>query len=102
MSLARHNPLEFQQTRYFSLEGWGTAQVNISVPILKALPVTVPPVDEQYAIVAHLDSVTEKIDALVAEAEAAVTLLGERRSALISAAVTGQIDVRNSTEGTAA
>ena len=80
--------------RYFSLEGWGTAQVNISVPILKALPVTVPPLAEQKNIVAHLDASTEKLDGLVGEAEAAMTLLGERRAALISAAVTGKIDLR--------
>jgi len=81
--------------RYFSLEGWGTAQVNISVPILKALPVTIPPLSEQQAIVGYLDAATERMDRLVAEAEAAMALLGERRSALISAAVTGKIDVRS-------
>lgn len=80
--------------RYFSLEGWGTAQVNISVPILKALPVAIPPLIEQHAIVEYLDGATAKLDELVAEAESAMRLLGERRSALISAAVTGKIDVR--------
>lgn len=44
---------------------------------------------------AFLDAETSRIDALVAEAERAIELLGERRGALISAAVTGQIDVRN-------
>jgi type I restriction enzyme S subunit len=83
--------------RYFSLEGWGTAQVNISVPILKALPVTIPTPSEQQAIVAYLARVTKRMDALVAEAEAAMALLQERRSALISAAVTGKIDVRGLT-----
>lgn len=83
--------------RYFALEGWGTAQVNISVPILKALPVTIPPLVEQQAIVAHLNSLAAALDALVTEAEAAMELLGERRSALISAAVTGKIDVRPTT-----
>lgn len=81
--------------RYFSLEGWGTAQVNISVPILKALPVAIPPLGEQHAIVEYLDGATAKLDELVAEAEVAMKLLGERRSALISAAVTGKIDVRS-------
>lgn len=80
--------------RYFALEGWGTAQVNISVPILKALPVAIPPLIEQHAIVEYLDSATSRLDELVAEAESAMRLLGERRSALISAAVTGKIDVR--------
>ncbi len=81
--------------RYFALEGWGTAQVNISVPILKALPVAIPPLAEQHAIAEYLDGATARLDELVAEAEAAIKLLGERRSALISAAVTGKIDVRS-------
>jgi type I restriction enzyme S subunit len=68
--------------------------VNISVPILKALPVAIPPLIEQHAIVEYLDGATAKLDELVAEAESAMRLLGERRSALISAAVTGKIDVR--------
>lgn len=80
--------------RYFQLEGWGTAQVNISVPILKALPVVIPPLDEQTAIVKFLEAETAKVDALREEAERTIDLLKERRSALIAAAVTGQIDVR--------
>jgi type I restriction enzyme S subunit len=53
-----------------------------------------PPLDEQTAIVSFLDAETAKFDALTAEAERAISLLQERRTALISAAVTGQIDVR--------
>jgi type I restriction enzyme S subunit len=79
---------------YFSLEGWGTAQVNISVPILKTLPIPIPPPEEQSAIVAFLDNETAKIDTLVGEARQVIGLLKERRNALISAAVTGKIDVR--------
>lgn len=41
-----------------------------------------------------LDTETAKLDTLTAEAERAIALLQERRTALISAAVTGQIDVR--------
>ena len=80
--------------RYFSLEGWGTAQVNISVPILRELPVAVPPDGEQADIVSFLDSETARLDTLTAEATRGIALLKERRSALISAAVTGKIDVR--------
>lgn len=80
---------------YFSLEGWGTAQVNISVPILKTLPIPIPPVSEQNDIVAFLDHETSRFDTLTAEAQRTIDLLQERRTALISAAVTGQIDVRN-------
>lgn len=79
---------------YFALEGWGTAQVNISVPILKFLPVPIPPRDEQEAIVTFLDRKLAALDALAVQAERAIELLQERRAALISAAVTGQIDVR--------
>ena len=53
-----------------------------------------PPIPEQTQIAAFLDRETTKIDALVAEAQRAIDLLQERRTALISAAVTGQIDVR--------
>lgn len=49
-------------------------------------------------IVALLDEETAKIDALMTEAQSAIALLSERRTALISAAVTGQIDVRHLAE----
>ena len=54
----------------------------------------VPPIEEQRTIVAQLDLETAKFDTLTAEAQRAIDLLQERRTALISAAVTGQIDVR--------
>lgn len=50
---------------------------------------------EQIAIATLLDRETAKIDDLMAEAESTITLLQERRTALIAAAVTGRIDVRN-------
>jgi type I restriction enzyme, S subunit len=53
-----------------------------------------PPLPEQRAIIEHLDAVGREMDALHEAAAGAITLLQERRSALISAAVTGQIDVR--------
>ena len=54
-----------------------------------------PPYSEQSAIASFLDAETAKFDALTTEAQLGIDLLQERRSALISAAVTGQIDVRN-------
>lgn len=56
----------------------------------------VPSVDpqEQVRVAAMLDDRTSKIDALIAETEQFIGLARERRSALITAAVTGQIDVR--------
>jgi type I restriction enzyme S subunit len=53
-----------------------------------------PPIAEQSAIATFLDHETAKIDALIQDAQGAITLLQERRTALISAAVTGKIDVR--------
>jgi type I restriction enzyme, S subunit len=53
-----------------------------------------PPIAEQIAIVDFLDTETKRFAALMLEAQAAVDLLQERRSALISAAVTGSIDLR--------
>ncbi len=76
------------------MEGWGTAQTNISVPIVRFMPVPRPPLPEQAAIAAYLDLETAKLDALVGKVETAVERLQEYRTALITAAVTGKIDVR--------
>jgi type I restriction enzyme S subunit len=54
-----------------------------------------PPISEQQSITRFLQTETAKLDTLTAEAQRAIELLQERRTALISAAVTGQIDVRN-------
>lgn len=61
---------------------------------LHPVPVVVPPVIEQNGIVDFLAIEIARLDALTAEAETTIALLQERRSALISAAVTGKIDVR--------
>ena len=59
------------------------------------IDMVIPPLADQVAIVAHLDTELAKFDTLSTEAQRAIELLQERRTALISAAVTGQIDVRN-------
>lgn len=53
----------------------------------------VPPLDEQQQIVEHINAEATKIDRLRAATEHSITLLKERRGALIAAAVTGQIDI---------
>jgi type I restriction enzyme S subunit len=60
------------------------------------MPFPCPPKDEQRAIAAFLDDKTLLIDQLISDADNAIDLLCERRAALISAAVTGKIDVRHS------
>lgn len=54
-----------------------------------------PPEKEQLQIVENLKMVFEYFDQLITKAELAIKLMQERRTALISAAVTGKIDVRN-------
>lgn len=58
------------------------------------LRLPLPPPDEQRAIVEHIARATAKLDAVRAATERTIGLLKERRSALIAAAVTGQLDVR--------
>ena len=69
-------------------------QPSFRMEDLYACAIALPPTDEQSAIVRYLDSELAKFDTLTAEAQRAIDLLQERRTALISAAVTGQIDVR--------
>ena len=72
-----------------------TSTVNqLTTGNLYTFEVPFPPVKEQKQIATFLDRETTKIDALIAEAQRAIELLKERRTALISAAVTGKIDVR--------
>lgn len=80
---------------FFAMASLGAGQHNISVPILKEMPTVRPPLQEQAAIAAYLDKETAKLDALVGKVEEAVERLQEYRTALITAAVTGKIDVRN-------
>jgi type I restriction enzyme, S subunit len=60
----------------------------------KDVSLPVPPHDEQVEIVRLIESKSTELDSLVAQAERTIELLQERRTALISAAVTGKIDVR--------
>ncbi|MGC2049107.1 MAG: restriction endonuclease subunit S [Gallionella sp.] len=76
------------------LESVGSTMDNLNTQILSRVSVPLPALDEQQAITSFLDRETAKLDALTAEANRAIALLQERRSALISAAVTGKIDVR--------
>jgi type I restriction enzyme S subunit len=60
---------------------------------MRDTPAAVPPLPEQRAIAAFLDQETAKLDALVAKVREAIERLKEYRTALISVAVTGKIDV---------
>jgi len=80
---------------FFNKEMNLVTRASLSQDLLKKMEVTLPPVQEQSSISSQLDKVTEKVDSLISEARTSSELLVERRSALISAAVTGKIDVRD-------
>ena len=68
--------------------------VHFTSDKLGSLECPLPPPDEQASIAATLDHEIARIDALIGKAEQSITLLKERRAAFITAAVTGQIDLR--------
>ncbi|GHD40902.1 restriction endonuclease subunit S [Streptomyces galbus] len=77
-----------------ALASVGSTMDNLNSDIIGSLRVPVPALEEQRGLVAEISEATAKIDTLIAEAERFIELSRERRSALITAAVTGQIDVR--------
>ena len=70
-------------------------RASLSQDLLKKLPVLLPPIDEQERIAEYLEAKSMAFEKLTENAQAAMALLKERRTALISAAVTGKIDVRD-------
>jgi len=73
----------------------GVKVFSVTQAILKNATTWLPPIKEQESIAHHLDSITLKIDSLISNQEQAIVLMQERKTALISAAVTGKIDVRD-------
>ena len=76
-------------------------QKRVSESFVRNFSPALPSLPEQRAIAAFLDRETARIDALVAKVRDASERLKELRTALISAAVTGKIDVRPPTEASA-
>jgi type I restriction enzyme S subunit len=72
-----------------------TAQPLITATQVSDQRIPCPPLSEQQLIASYLSKQSEQFDTLSTEAQRAIDLLQERRTALISAAVTGKIDVRN-------
>lgn len=71
-----------------------TSQMNLNADIVSKFKILVPPLDEQYDIVSLLELKLTNYDKLIIKSEDAIALMQERRTALISAAVTGKIDLR--------
>jgi type I restriction enzyme S subunit len=93
---AMESSVVFQQ---FKSGEQGSALKHIHLVDLRNVTLLLPPLEEQRSIVMALDVELDRLGALIEESRGAIALLQERRSALISAAVTGQIDVRGFTAG---
>ena len=72
-----------------------SAQPGIYLGTLASFKIPVPPIKEQIEINEWIGRQIDPMNTLIKEAESAVLLMKERRSSLISAAVTGKIDIRN-------
>ena len=78
-----------------SLESKGSTMDNLNTETLGKVRTPVPPIEEQTAILNYVEQVSGKYKKLIENAESAIQLMQERRTALISSAVTGKIDVLN-------
>lgn len=86
--------LSRQTSEYWDYQIMGATFRRLNLGTLSRTPIPFPPIDVQRRIAHYLDEQTARIDTLIAEAERFIELSTERRSALITAAVTGQIDVQ--------
>ena len=80
---------------YWGLSSQGSTFSEVSIDTVKKLYIPVPPISEQKKISEFISRKSKRLDDLVSAAIYQSELLQERRTALISAAVTGKIDVRN-------
>lgn len=73
----------------------GSTRSRIPLSVMSSRKIVLPPINEQKATLQYIWQLQDKIDTLIAKARRTIDLLKERRTALISAAVTGKIDVRD-------
>ena len=88
--------LVFAETRISDVlasQSVGSTMDNLNTEILGGCHVPLPPLEEQRTIVDDVDRETVKLDAMRAATGRTITLLKERRAALIAVAVTGQLEV---------
>ncbi|EKO3418858.1 restriction endonuclease subunit S [Citrobacter portucalensis] len=80
-------------SRYYALEQYGLKE-GLSLKNVAETPLMLPPVSEQTSIEKYLDKALATLSSLLTSVEESIHLLKERRTSLISEAVTGKIDVR--------
>jgi type I restriction enzyme S subunit len=76
------------------LESVGSTMDKLNTAILPRLPLPLPPLSGQSSITGYLDRASERLDTIIAKTREQIAKFQECRTALISAAVTGKIDVR--------
>jgi restriction endonuclease S subunit len=81
--------------KQLELASYGAAQKQLSNAVLSNVVIVLPPPNEIPELLKSLEAKLDELTTLVAEAETSVNILQERRTALISAAVTGKIDLRD-------
>ncbi|MGI5493220.1 restriction endonuclease subunit S [Microtetraspora malaysiensis] len=91
LAYALNSPPCYDQSQLFTR---GATNNDLGLTRMVNIVLPVPPLEQQRQIIADLDQQTAKIDTLITESRRFIELARERRSALITAAVTGQIDVR--------
>lgn len=82
-------------SEYLSLQSVGSTMDNLNTSILGRLWVVVPPLHEQNDIISEIQKVSSRIEKMRSSVTSAISKLQEYRSALITNAVTGKIDVRD-------
>lgn len=85
---------DYFQNQLASLSTGSTAE-GLKASKLNQLRLICPPIDQQIVLTSYLDQETGKIDSLIEKIQDAIAHLLEYRTALITAAVTGKIDVRD-------
>jgi type I restriction enzyme S subunit len=88
-----HRVLQSTPTQaYFYIESPGITRYGLGQDVIGDLRVCMPPANEIRRIADYIDRETKRIDTMIEKAKSSIDLLKERRSAFITAAVTGQID----------
>ncbi|WP_415900842.1 restriction endonuclease subunit S [Neptuniibacter sp. QD48_11] len=79
----------------YARDSVGMGVHHLNMPDIEDVRIPIPPLKDQIELISYLKNTSKKFDALTEKASNSIALMKERRTALISAAVTGKIDVRN-------
>ena len=84
---------------YFTSQSVGSTMENLNTDILLGMPILVPPLEQQRALLTDLDRASAASHSAARDLASSVSLLQEYKQSLITAAVTGEIDVTTAGSG---